>query len=238
MTRKEPSHPARAKTELIVLAKEEFYKVEILKAKKKYPRIEQIISGLKRIDFCNTEKDFYWIPYEKIIVKLFKNIGEEWPDLLSDYHWEQYLILSKRTLDIFNENGITDCIGDEIEFLDPIPQNLINKIPPKYFWVNGEKLIGAEVDYEKSGYRGGDYCQECGTLRFDVVETMKFMDSNPGTPFVFKEGSWNGKIFFTTGRNSYFCNKEFLEVAKKNRLTNFRFVSLQEGLCGKSFSYF
>lgn len=88
--------------------KDEFYKLEMLKSKRKYFRIEQIISGLMRIEYCKLENAFYWTPFTGIVVKLNDKTGEEWPDLLSDYHWENYLILSERTFGIFEENGISN----------------------------------------------------------------------------------------------------------------------------------
>jgi hypothetical protein len=240
MTRKEPSHPARAKKigEVYMKNEEVFYKIELLKSKKMYPRIAEIISGLKRIDYCKSEQAFYWIPYEKIFVNLFKKIGEEWPDLLSDYHWEQYLILSERTFDIIQENGLPNCKGFKVEIMEPYPEKLLKKDKPDYFVVDGLQLIGAEIDYEKSGLPNYTFCKECGTLRINVDDVINQINNGEKYPTVFKEDSWNGKMLFTVGDEkgySYYCSEKFLEVVKKNKLTNLRFKTLDSR---KTFSFF
>jgi hypothetical protein len=109
---------------------------------------------------------------------------------------------------------------------------LSDKIPAKYFWIDGAKLRGALIDFELSGFVGVKFCPECGTRTDDIEKTYdKQYAQGARFSYVFQGNSWNGLHLFTTdiSNTKFFCTERFVACAQKHNFTNFRFIPIEEG---------
>lgn len=202
------------------------YEIVIEKSKSKYPKISQIISGLKKIDYCKSENAFCWVPDSKLEVQLWKNKGQIWPDFLHDYHWHDYYIFSERFYEMLNSLKYVETKSYGIDFNNDIPDKLKNTKPPKYFVMNTEPLHGAEIDYKKSKLANYTYCKECKTLRISVDDIVKKINAGIKGGMYIDEKSWDGKELFSIGRKLY-CTKEFIDIIKSNKITNMSFRNIE-----------
>jgi hypothetical protein len=134
-------------------------------------------------------------------------------------------IVTKRVLDDWRDDGIGEFPISPLEILPPLPPLLMNLPMPEYFWLDGEQMPGARLDFEASGFVGTRFCPACGTRLSDIGATYDRQHS--GTwPMALVEGSWSGANVFTTDLSpaAFFCTEKVLDCARKHRHTNFRFV--------------
>jgi hypothetical protein len=117
-----------------------------------------------------------------------------------------------------------------VRIVGPLPKKLQGTIAPQYFWIDGTKLRGALLDFKASGFVGVKFCTECATRSHNIGATYDRQNSAVW-PYVFRDGTWAGLNLFTTdlSQAAFFCTEKLLEIARKYRLTNFRFIPVEEG---------
>jgi hypothetical protein len=126
----------------------------------------------------------------------------------------------------------------EVTITGPTPAGLEPSACPRYLWLDGERLAGAKLDLEASGFVGVQLCARCGVWTCDTSATYK-QQSTGVWPYQFIEGSWSGSDLFTPEYwpTAFFCTDRVLESARRHRLTNFRFVPVGEGDYGAPVKY-
>jgi hypothetical protein len=194
---------------------------------KQAPWISRVVSGLvkERCDVCavTTRK-----PVGDLLVAL-ESKGTMWPDVLGCGEYP-LLVLSERGVDILAQAAIDTDGRNPVNLTGTMPDALRNVQPPKYFWIDGTKLEGARLDFDASGFVGVRFCAGCGRRSEDVGQTYDRRHSAQ-FPYKFIEGTWNGLKLFTTDLSPtfFFCTDEVLKCASETRLTNFRFLPIEEG---------
>lgn len=195
-----------------------------------FPWISKINSG-REFWICSVcEKPVYKVEGD-IAVELDPRKGTRWPDTLGIGAGPMLFIVSKKFVDAYICENLGELnIGGEVNFAEPIPKKLRLVAIPKYFWIDGQKQLGADFDFETSGFTKMQSCLECGSLLFDTskVSSLERIDKYPNAIF---DGSWNGMNLFTTDLSptKFFCTRKVLELAYKHQLTNFRFLTIEQG---------
>lgn len=192
------------------------------------PWINRVVSGLVKEPPCEVCGASTRRPVGDLAVTLEAK-GTMWPDALGCGAYP-LLILSNRALDALKEASVETGTCNSVILTGTLPAALTSIPAPEYYWINGENLRGASLDFEASGFVGVAFCAGCGRRTEDVGKTYDRRHSRR-FPYKFREGSWNGLSLFTTDLSPafFFCTEVVLECAKKNRLTNFRFLPADEG---------
>ncbi len=164
----------------------------------------------------------------KMVGRLDPFKGTMWPDGLYCGHFP-FLIVSERVIDAWEMEGIGSFPKAEITIAPERPGRLSNLPPPKYFWIDGEKLKGALMDFDASGFVGVKFCPDCGQRSEDIHATYQHRMRR--TPFVFKGSTWTGLNLFTTDLSPtwYFCTSAVVECVRRHKFTNIQFVPIEEG---------
>ena len=91
------------------------------------------------------------------------------------------------------------------------------------------------MDFEASGFVDVRFCAECGTRTDEISATFHRQHSGVWQ-YVFRRGTWNGSNVFTTDLSPcrFFCTEAVVDCARKYKLTNFRFIPVEEGANFKS----
>jgi len=197
---------------------------------KGYPWVNHVVSGLVQgteCDVCGVEQ---LLASGNIEVTLAPRKGTRWPDILGCGSYP-FFIVSDRVLDSWCSEIVSGFSYHKVSITGSIPPKLLNHNIPTYWWLDGQKMQGSLLDFERSGYVGVEICSKCGHISYDINATYVCQHSLK-FPFVLVKHSWNGSDIFTTNLSStqFFCTEKVLNLAKKYRLTNFRFLSIEEGL--------
>ena len=193
-----------------------------------YPWIGSIVEGRTPLSFCIACRAPQNHANGKIKVLFERRKGTKWADALGG----EYFIVSQRVIDCWEIEGIGVLPIQPVEIAEPYPKKLEGTEPPKYFWIDGRKLNGALVDFQASGYVNFGFCSECGRRIENISETFKRQYATGAKfSYVFQENTWNGLNLFTTNISyrKFFCTEKIVECARKYRLTNFRFIPIEEG---------
>lgn len=153
--------------------------------------------------------------------------GSRWLDAIG---CGPMLIVSERVIDAWQTDGLGELPYHPLNFLPPFPRKLRGTEPPNYYWIDGGGLRGALLDFDASGFAGVKFCPECSTRSDNIWATGELQASRPW-PFVLRPGSWNGAHLFTTdlSHTAFFCTDALLNCAARHRLTNFKFIALEDG---------
>lgn len=172
---------------------------------------------------CNIFK-----PFGDIEISLERAKGSKWPDVLGGAHL--LLTVSEKVLRDWEAEGVGGFPVHKVTIKEPYPKKLEGTVPPEYFWIDGSKMCGALMDFEKSGYVFKGHCIGCNRRIEDIDKTYEKRNSNI-SPDVIMPESWSGMHLFTTnlGDRSFFCTQFILELAGKYRHTNFRFTPIEIG---------
>jgi hypothetical protein len=189
-----------------------------------FPWAQEILRGVVRGEPCPECKSGTGVPFGEVEVLLRRDKGSRWPDVLGCGSWPLF-ILSGRVLRDWESAGIRDLPASPVRIAEPRPKGLRTVPPPDYFWLDGERMSGAELDFEASGFVGVYFCPHCGTRLDDIRATHRRRRSGIW-PMAFVRGTWNGSHVLTTNLSPayFFCTDLILELARKNRHTNFCFV--------------
>jgi hypothetical protein len=155
--------------------------------------------------------------------------GVQWPDVVGCGHFPLFII-SERAIHALSAEGIGEFPHHPVLIQPPLPKKLAAVPAPQYFWLDGQKMKGALLDFEASGFVGVQFCPECGTRTDDISGTFERRHSRV-YPYAFRAGKWKGSHFFTTDLSpcAFFCTEVVVQCARKHQLTNFRFVPVEEG---------
>lgn len=196
---------------------------------KGYPWINHIQTGLIIRDKCRSCGVRLCQPEGNIRVTLEPTKGTRWPDVLGCGAYPLFIV-SSNTIDAFQKAGISNLLMGKVEIFGSLPNKLQSHTPPNYFWIDGNQLGGAELDFDASGFVGVKFCPECKNRTHDIGATYDRQRSG-NWPLVIKEGSWNGLQLFTTNLSptAFFCTATIVEIAQIYKLTNFRFVPITLG---------
>jgi hypothetical protein len=152
-----------------------------------------------------------------------------WPDVLGCGSYP-LLVVSSRVIDDWTRARI-EC-GSPAKVLLETPGSRDRRCGslPDYFWIDGARLIGAQLDFEASGFVDVRFCSTCGRRMDDVSATYERQHSSVW-PYQFVPGTWNGLDLFTTdlAPTAFFCTARVVDCARISRHTNFRFVPVELG---------
>ncbi len=195
-----------------------------------FPWGEEIFGDIKWMECtaCGRRGDD---PVGAIEIKLERRKGSKWPDVLGVGHMTGLLIVSERVIEDWKQEGVGNFPCHRAVIRKPYPKKLECSVPPTYYWLDGEIMRGAKLDFEASGYVEVSHCPECNSLEYDVSATYDQQDSAVW-PYVFIEGTWNGTNIYTIDISDrrFFCTEKVIECAVKYGHTNFRFTPVEEGL--------
>lgn len=187
----------------------------------RYPWATKILRSMDRVDECDQCGGANTSPRGDLTVQLEPHQGREWPDILGCGAYP-LLIVSDTALKLWCTLGLKPPKWKV--FIDgPMPG-----LPPPdrrtYWWVDGASMLGAKVDFDKSGYVGVRFCRKCGRREDDVAATYERQRERVW-PTVFVRESWNGAQLFTTdiSPTRFFCTQVIADASKDAKLTNFRF---------------
>lgn len=156
--------------------------------------------------------------------------GPRWPDVVGCGAAPELLIVTGRVLEAWRDDHIGVFPVHKVNVAPPIPGPLDPAVQPDYFWIDGEQIQGALLDFGGSGYVVARHCSTCGRRIDNITETHK-RHSAGHFPYAFVTGSRNGANLFTTdlSRGAFFCTDAVVECARKHRHTNFRFIPVEAG---------
>lgn len=203
------------------------------------PWIARIANGLHRTPPCPSCGTVSRFADSEIEVILDSKRGTEWPDVLGCGS-RPLFIISERVLVAWSSIGIPDPPRHPVVVTGGIPAALSSGNMPEYFWLDGTRLGGAAIDFDASGYVNVSFCSFCGKRTQDISATHR-RQRDEKFPFVFLDGSWDGKDLFTTDLSPavFFCTERVVQCASEHGLTNFRFVPIEKGpgYSGSGISY-
>lgn len=201
-------------------------------SKRGFPWIQSLSKGFRQFYLCKQCASSRSIMYADGPVEAVcdPRKGVKWPDIIGCGHFP-FFILSERTIRAFSADGIGEFPHHAVLIQPPLPKKLAVLPAPRYFWLDGQKMKGALLDFDASGFVGMRFCAACGTRTDDITTTFDRQDS--GTyPYAFRHNTWNGTHLFTSdlSHTAFFCTERVLDCARRHKLTNFRFVPVEEGV--------
>ncbi len=171
--------------------------------------------------WCVQQNEHYYDrPFEALLDK-----GSKWTDIIGNGTRPFFTIVSQRILEIWESEGIGKFPAFPVTIIPPYKK--MKEPPPMYWRLDSKKMIGCELDLEASGFIGAKYCEVCQMYSFDSSQSDRICDFKI-TPFVLKEGSWNGSHVFCTKYFGYmFCTEKVVDIAQKYKMTNFEFTPFE-----------
>jgi len=150
-----------------------------------------------------------------------------WPDIMGCGHYPLFIV-SGCVLDDWRSMNVGDVVAHHVNIAERIPRGLREDAAPSYFWLDGEEMLGARIDFEESGFVGVRFCATCGRRTDDIEATFDRQEAGVW-PYIFANGSWSGAKLFTTDLSptAFFCTDLVVAVAGKKRHTNFKFVPIE-----------
>jgi hypothetical protein len=194
-----------------------------------FPWIQTISSGAEDLPPCQVCGGLGTNIAGDITISLTPGKGTKWPDLMGIGHYPLFIV-SERVLDAWRREHVGKYPHHRVEILPPLPKTMKDLSPPAYFWIDGGKMRGALVDFKASGFVGVKFCPACNRRLENTSATYDRQHSKTW-PYAFVPGSWKGENLFTTDISDtrFFCTDVVLECARKYKLTNFRFIPIEEG---------
>ncbi|MBI4559840.1 MAG: hypothetical protein HY706_19805 [Candidatus Hydrogenedentes bacterium] len=200
-----------------------------------FPWIQHITEGVTSLGECPVCTAMGWELSTEITATLRPDKGSRWPDVLGCGAIASPFIVSGKVLEAWRSEAIGEFPNGRVIIAEPFPKKLADTEPPDYFWLQGERMEGAKLDLEASGFVGVQYCPCCGAYSDDIEATYDRQHAQV-CPYVFVPGTWNGAHLFTTNLSdaAFFCTEAVLDCARKYRLTNFGFTPIEEGVAAGS----
>jgi len=142
--------------------------------------------------------------------------GSRWPDILTCLG---LLIIHERVVKTITEAGLTGFIAHPVEIVEVKIKKLAEQSLPKYYLI---EITGKmDVDPNELDDVGGSLCPLCFS-RNCTVEPYQFRAKR----VMPKLETWDGSDFVRTRNWStgmHYCTRAFVDLACKNRWTNFVF---------------
>ena len=202
------------------------------------PWIEEYISGVVNHGECGECGGLLDHGREEMVARLKRNRCRLWPDLIGSGHM-LLMVMSELFVNALREEGMRVETGGRVTFAEPLRNCLSLSDAPSYFWIDGEQMRAASMDYEASGYVGTRNCSRCGRVSFDIRASYARLDEDPPPPIMFDYDESLGFDLFTTDftPKRFFCTERVLECAKRHRLTNIAFSPVEAGLHARPIKY-
>ncbi len=193
-----------------------------------FPWAQSIVEGQYKGETCPVCKGTSWPIPGDMTVRLEPKKGVKWPDVLGCGS-EPLLIFSGRALEAWEKEGGEALTFHRVEIARPLPKKITEE-PPPYYWLEGKLMLGAQLDFEASGFVDVWFCPRCGRRTDDISATDRKQHSAVW-PITFMPESWRGANLFTTDLSPYafFCTEFLVDCARKHKLTNFRFIPVEMG---------
>jgi hypothetical protein len=168
-------------------------------------------------------------------VQLEKSKANKWPDVFGSGSEPSFTIVSHRVLDAWEAEGIGAFPCFPVRIAPPFPKTLTTE-PPMYYRLDYKKMVGAELDFEASGFVNARICEVCGNFRYDMLQT-DFLRHGKIRPRVLKPDTWNGSHVFCPKQPErfMFCTDKVVDCAHKYKLTNFDFCPIEIASSGTGF---
>jgi hypothetical protein len=196
----------------------------------KFARKEDYCMVDSRCSVCGKEwtsqknEDYYDRPLDAVIEKK----GNKWTDIIGSGERSFFKIVSQRTLEIWESEGIGTFPAFPITILPPYPKKMTEP-PPMYYRLDYKKMIGAELDFEASCFMDIKNCSGCG-FSYDWNKTHNLSQFKI-TSYKLLGNTWNGKDIFSIFHSSkipgVYCTEKVIDCAAKYKMTNFRFVPFE-----------
>ena len=136
------------------------------------PWIRSIVKGLEWTPACpNCGVDAQW-PIGDLHVRLEPRRGCVWPDTLGCGSGP-LLIVSGRVLEAWANENVGVFPVHRVEIVPPLPKRLESIAPPSYFWIDGQRLQGAKMDFDASGFVDVLFCPACGRRTDNIAATSE-----------------------------------------------------------------
>jgi hypothetical protein len=168
-------------------------------------------------------ENHYDRPFEAMVEKK----GSTWTDIIGNGSEPHFTIVSQRVLEIWEAEGVGTFPAFSITILPPYPKKMTEP-PPTYYRLDYKQMVGAELDFEASGYVDVKYCDACQNYSYDRKQSDRIRDFKI-TPYILKKGTWNGanifRLKFPVG--FMFCTEKVVDCAAKHKMTNFEFTPLE-----------
>jgi hypothetical protein len=140
--------------------------------------------------------------------------GTQYPDILGCGAYP-FLIVSDKVIDHWHQAGITSFQFYPVGIAEIRSRKLRDMQPPAYFRIEIDGRC--RIDLEASGLRINQYCPECHHLSTEPLVAAGF---------IVVSDSWDGSAIFRDVDlypRINFCTGLVLDLAHKNKHTNFRF---------------
>jgi len=194
------------------------------------PWISTIVSGDDEEQPCPQCGARRGGPTRELEVEFMRSKARIWPDAVGSGAYP-LLIVSRRVLDSWREEGVGEFPVHRVHMLPPFPGQLADTTPPEYFWLDGSKMRRAKLDFDASGFVGVRFCSKCGQRWDDIPATYDRQHSGVW-PYTFVPGTWSGANLFTTDLSpaAFFCTEAVVQCAAKHKFTNFKFRPVEWGV--------
>ena len=192
--------------------------------------IHSIEEGFTRLLPCHECGAARGDPTGELSVMMDPKRGVQWPGDVLGCGAYPLFVVSERVIEAWAIENIGQFPAHKVTIVGPLPRRLVGTEPPHYFWVDGEEIRGARMDFGKSGFVSVEFCPVCGVRSDDTSASYRKQHSSI-CPFSLIPGSWNETHLFTTEpfANGVFLHRRGRQFATKHRLTNFRFVPVEQG---------
>jgi len=184
-----------------------------------------ICQGCRR--HCGDFLDNY---YDRdMVVQIEESRATKWPDIIGSGHQSSFAIVSQRVIEAWEMEGIGTFPCFPVCVAPPFLKTLTTE-PPVYYRLDYKKMVGAELDFEASGYVNAKACEHCGKF-IDDWKQSGILQRGKIYPYVLKPGTWNGaNVFCPKMPERYmYCTDKVVECAHKYKLTNFAFRPFEIG---------
>lgn len=192
------------------------------------PWITEMTEGVEHCGFCpQCNVPIIRIGIE-IHAKLDRRKGSYWPDILGSGD-EQLFIISDRVLSAWREELRGEIHTNPLRLLPPFPRRIEHTVPPPYHWLAHERMVGARIDFARSGIVPRGTCPECGRLMIDWEATEENEEKRGYFPHLV-EGSWTGADLFVTDYSPYmvYCTQRVLDSIERHQFTNFCYKPIED----------
>lgn len=202
------------------------------------PEIDKIVDGIIDDGECRTCRGPRRRPAGDLLVRLGKKPDGPWPDAMACGDYPAF-VAAKRFVEAMRASGIQLVLGGQVSFANINNGHRSSRDRPTYFWIDGERHLAGNMDFEASGFVNVRFCPECGSRTEDIAATYRRRRSKPAAPFVFVYDDASGLDLFTTdlAPTLFFCNDKVLNCARTNRLINLRFSRVEDGVLGEAIDY-
>jgi hypothetical protein len=188
-----------------------------------YCVVEQICSVCGKKLTAQKNENYYDRPMEALLDKS----GNNWTNIIGSGERPFFTVVSQRTLEIWEKEGIGTFPAFPVTLLPPYPKKMTEP-PPMYYRLDYKKMEGVEIDLVASGFVDVKVNSICGHYFYNNAKSSALSESQI-TPFILREDTWNGTNVF---RPKYlvgymFCTEKVVDCAAKYKMMNFQFIPLE-----------